>query len=128
MSNRKDCVWEDLILSMLSVNNYSLERTYLAVETLRNEGLFRPENLMRWSLGEIEERLQRGGYDRGKFMTTLFASRILSLGVFVKSRGPEQCEAILQKGDSSEIKGFLSNVKGIGPKVLDNFHLLRKGR
>src|SRR2546421_12171822 len=104
MPNTIDDPWEDLIVSILSVNNYSLEKTYSTVETLRREGLFDPKNLMRWTIKEIEIRLRRGGYDRGDYLSTLFALRIASLGKFVASDGIQECERILRKGDATEIR------------------------
>ena len=126
MPNTIDDPWEDLIVSILSVNNYSLEKTYSTVETLRREGLFDPKNLMRWTIKEIEIRLRRGGYDRGDYLSTLFALRIASLGKFVASDGIQECERILRKGDATEIRQYLSPVRGIGPRVLANYFLLRR--
>jgi len=125
MADEIDLLWEDLILAILSVNRYSLEKTYLAVETLRLEGLFYPHNLMQWTSEEIGIRLKRGGYNRGEFMTNLFANRLASLGAFIKSTGIKECERILRKGKTPEINQFLQPVKGIGPQVLINFSLLR---
>jgi len=125
MADGTDNLWEDLVLAILSVCQYSLEKTYLAVETLRREGLFDPQNLMRWTPEEIGTRLRLGGYDRGDFMTSLFASRLASLGKLVKSRGVEECQTVLQRGKTNEIKHFLLPVKGIGPRVLVNFFALR---
>jgi hypothetical protein len=118
-------LWEDLVLAILSVNKYPLEKTYLAIDTLRREGLFQPQNLVRWSPEEIGNHLKRGGYDRGEFMTGQFASRLRSLGLFIKSAGVTECEQILRKGDTNAVKALLKPVKGIGPQVLINFSLLR---
>src|SRR5271166_1563251 len=118
MADEKYPLWEDLILAILSVNRYSLEKTYSAVETLRREGLFYPHNLMQWTSEEIGIRLKRGGYNRGEFMTNLFANRLASLGLFIKSTGVEECERILRKGDATEIGKLLQPVKGVGPQVL----------
>jgi hypothetical protein len=119
-------LWEDLVLSVLSVNNYPLEKTHLAVERLRREGVFDMQNLVRWNWVEMVGHLKLGGYDRGDFMTGLFADRLLSLGTFVKSVGVTECERVLREGDDNEVKEFLQPVSGIGPKVLVNFLLLRK--
>jgi hypothetical protein len=124
MSEKKDNPWEDLVLSILSVNSYPLERTYLAVDTLRREGLFCPQNLARWTPSEIGTRLRHGGYDRGG-MTWLFADRLESLGRFAVSKGAEECERILGTAATNEVEHFLLPVKGIGPRVLANFFLLR---
>ncbi len=41
----QDDPWEDLILSILSVNSFPLERTYALANGLRNQGLFDPRPL-----------------------------------------------------------------------------------
>ena len=125
MTDRPNTLWEDLVLAILSVNRYSLAKTYLAVETLRREGLFHPQNLAGWTSKEIGTRLRNGGYDRGGFMTWLFADRLESLGKFVESVGIEECEKVLRRGEANEVKHFLQPVNGIGPKVLENFFVLR---
>ena|SRR5215469_7099626 len=124
MSERTNDPWEDLVLAILSVNSYPLEKTSFAVETLRREGLFSPQNLARWTPQEIGTRLRHGGYDRGG-MTWLFADRLESLGKFAVSTGVEECLRILRSNPTNDVKKFLRPVKGIGPKVLANFSLLR---
>lgn len=119
-------VWEDLVLSILSVNNCPLEKTYLAVETLRREGLFDTQNLMQWNWVEMVRHLKLGGYDRGDFVTGLIADRLMSLGTLIKSVGATECERVLREGSDNEVKEFLKPVSGIGPKVLVSFLFLRK--
>src|ERR1035438_7854416 len=87
--------WEDLVVSILSVNQYSLEKTYAVAPLLRQGGLLSPENLSRWELEEIVARLKATGCDRGRFMTKLFAVRLASLGMAVESRGIAICGRIL---------------------------------
>lgn len=118
-------VWEDLILAMLSVNRYSLEKAYSAVDSLRREELFDPEKLAKWTLEEVEIRLRRGGYDRGEYLTKLLANRLMSLGVFAERAGIEQSERILTTSGKNEVGKFLQPVNGIGPQVLENFLVLR---
>ena len=120
-------VWEDLILAILSVNNYSLEKSYAAMGSLRREGLFDPKKLAAWSIDDITIRLRRGGYDRGEYLTKLMANRLMSLGVFVERAGIEKSERVLTKSNKTEIGQFLQPVKGVGPQVLTNFSLLRQG-
>lgn len=116
---------EDLVVSILSVNNYPLEKTYLAIERLRQQGVFDPQNLMGWTWVEMVRHLRLGGYYRGDFMTGLFADRLMSLGTLIKSVGVTQCEEILREGNDNEIREFLRPVNGVGAKVLANFFLLR---
>ncbi len=60
-------------------------------------------------------------------MTNLFARRLASLGEFLKSAGVEECERVLRKGDATEVRQLLLPVRGMGPRVLANFFLLRTG-
>jgi endonuclease III-like uncharacterized protein len=120
-------VWEDLILAILSVNRYSLEKTYSTLESLRREGLFDPQQLARWKVEEITTRLRRGGYDRGEFLTKLLAERLMSLGVFVEQVGVEESQRLLTNSDETKIRDFLKSVKGVGPQVLSTFSMLRQG-
>lgn len=73
-----DDPWQDLVVAILAVNRYSLERTYTFAQGLRKQGLFDPHNLATLDLGDIVARLQAGGYRRGQFMSDLFAVRLMS--------------------------------------------------
>jgi len=121
-----DDLWEDLVLSMLSVNQYSLERTYSSIEGLRQQGILDPTNLMLWEPDQIAERLKAAGCNRGAFMTKLFAQRLSNLGVLVEAKGIDASTRILASSDRKAIEELLLPVSGIGPKVISNFHLLRK--
>ena len=125
MTSRDRSLWEDLVVAVLAVNRYSLEKTYSRVEEMRREGLFEPENLMRWTPNEIVLRLKSARYDRGQFMTYLFAVRLSSLGQYLESVGIDYCQEVLMNRGAHEIKNFLLPVRGIGPRVLANFFLLR---
>jgi hypothetical protein len=120
-----DDVWEDLVVSILAVNQYSLEKTYAIVGGLREAGLASPQNLGAWEIDRIVSRLKSAGCDRGAFMTPLFAARLSSLGKVVGARGMSACADILAGKDFEEIRRLLLPVNGIGPKVMRNFCLLR---
>lgn len=117
--------WDDLVVSILAVNQYSLERTYQLLPGLQQYKLTDPMNLGRWGTPEIETTLRTAGCDRGVFMTKLFAERLSALGAFVKTKGVAECEEILLGADANAIAKLLLPVKGIGPVVLRNFALLR---
>jgi len=120
-----DDVWEDLVVSILAVNQYSLEKTYAFVGGLREAGLASPQNLGAWEIDRIVSRLKFAGCDRGDFMTPLFAARLASLGKVIGARGISVCAEILAGNDLEEIRRLLLPINGIGPKVLRNFCLLR---
>jgi len=121
-----DNPWEDLVISLLSVNQYSLEQTYRVIDTLRDQGLFNPSNLMNWNQLEIGQRMKLAGCDRGPFMTNLFAFRIVNLGDLIRSKGLADCTKIISFGNAGAVEELLLPVNGIGPKVIANFRLLRE--
>ena len=120
-----DDPWEDLVVAILSVNQYSLERTYGAIGGLRRERVADPANLARWQPQEIEERLRAAGYDRGAFMTGLFAKRLYALGALIRDKGVNACRNVIGSADMAAIHGLLLPVHGIGPVVLRKFFVLR---
>ena len=121
----EDNLWEDLVISILSVNQYPLEKTYTAIESLREAGLFDPQNLARWGAVQITVKLANAGCDRGVFMTNLFATRLAALGDHVSKVGVSQCEKVILSKDKDAITRLLMPVNGVGPRVLQNLFLLR---
>lgn len=118
-------IWEELVVSILAVNQYSLEKTYAILPLLREVGIVDPDNLASWELDEVIARLRAGGCERGSFMTSLFALRLVSLGTALKSKGIASCGEIILTNDAKAIRDLLMPVDGIGPRVLSNFFLLR---
>jgi hypothetical protein len=124
--NLLDELWSDLVVAILAVNNRTLEETYAHVQGLKAAGLCSPENLSRWGVGEIVQGLKKAGCNRGAFMNLLFAKRLSSLGAAVSSTGIERFRSILGCASQSEIANLLLPIYGIGPRVLENFFLLRQ--
>lgn len=120
-----DSPWEDLVVSILSVNQYSVEKTYAVLPLLRQAGLLCPHNLGSLQLEEIISRLEGAGCNRGPFMTKLFAIRLASLGLALELQGVEKCQNILLSAEPSLIRALLLPINGIGPKVVNNFFMLR---
>ena len=60
-------------------------------------------------------------------MTAIFTQRLISLGRLAIDTPVEDSTRILSRGDRGEVSSLLSGVKGVGPKVLANFLLLRSG-
>lgn len=115
--------WPDLVMAMLSVNNYPLTRVFTLFDALKANGLFDLSNFACWSREEIAVRLGAAGYDRGDAMMAIFVDRLSSLGRLSDELAAN--ELILTKGTKTEITKLLNRVKGVGPKVLMNFFLLR---
>jgi hypothetical protein len=122
---KDDNAWDDLIVSILSVNQYSLEKTFAVLGALRAGKITDPTNLARWTHEEMTDNLKSSGCNRGAFMTGLFAQRLCSVGELIRTKGIAHCESVLISGDRRMIEELLLPVNGIGPKVLQNFFLLR---
>ena len=97
----------------------------VCVDGLRQSGLCDPPNLVAWDQDEVVERLKLAGCDRGRFMTSLFARRLAALGSCVRQSGIGVVTTVLSGRDRSVIETMLLAVNGIGPKVLQNFFMLR---
>lgn len=115
--------WADLVIAMLSVNNYSLIKVFNLFESLKANDLFDPCGFACWNREEIARRLVAAGYDRGHAMTAIFTDRLSSLGQLADELASN--ERILTDGTRTEVAELLKRVRGVGPKVLDNFFLLR---
>jgi len=118
-------VYEALVLAVLSVNSYPLEKAWEMRLAIEKAGLFNPATLA--SLGEedIAERLRQAGYDRGRFLTDLIASRLQSVGRYLMGYGLERVTRTLASGSTDEVQALLIKAKGIGPTVVKSFLLLR---
>lgn len=125
-TSHAEICWSSLVIAMLSVNNYPLDRTLSHFEELELQGLFNPENLAIWNLDETVQRLTRGGYDRGPVLTAILAERLVALGRYAKEVGRERFEKTLADGEPNEISEMLMPVRGIGPVVLGNYKLLQQ--
>ena len=120
-----DDLWLDLVVSLLGVNQYSLEKTYEGRHGLSRESLTSPDTLAQLSVDEIQSRLCLAGYDRGPFMTRLFASRLQSLGISLHNGSGERLRQALELGDIAKVRVLLLSFTGVGPRVVANFLMLR---
>lgn len=121
--NKKSTVLEDLVISILSVNNVSIDKTYSSIEAMRKEGLFTPSNLSKWSIEDIGNNLKKAGYDRGG-VNYILAERLSTLGKQISLQGQNEFEKALANTDKRALKEFLLTIKGVGNKVVDNFFIL----
>ncbi len=121
----EDDPWGDLVVSMLAANRFPLDRAYGLLKQLRSEELTNPDALSRSTPPELYAKLISAGYDRGEFLTYLFAERLTSLGTFAKTHGIAECEKVMRGPNVAALKELLLSVNGIGPVVIENFLLLR---
>jgi hypothetical protein len=119
--------WADLVIAILSVNNYPLDKTFALFESLKENGLLDPTALAAVGPADVAQRLGSAGYNRGDTMTAIFTDRLVSLGRLTSDVPIDVCNSILSSGTRDEVSSLLSSVKGVGPKVLNNFFVLRDG-
>ena len=119
--------WPDLIVAMLAVNSYSLEKVWANYDALAAAGVFDPERLRELGFEGIYRVLKESGYDRGEFMTKSIAVRLSHLDAFIERNDRVSCELFLRSADAEQLRSFLLGVTGIGPAVIRNYILLRDG-
>lgn len=114
-----------LFVALLSVNQYSLEHTWSSVTGLAREGLFDPVKISRMTSREIADRMIVAGCNRGSFMTRLFADRLLSVSQFIVETGLHEVGEALRFGSKRDIEKLVLPARGIGPRVIENFLIMR---
>lgn len=125
-SERLEDIFQDLVISVLSVNNYPLDKAYQLCSGLREAGLsdlsvFTGEPP---SDCEIRGKLHAAGYRRGEYIESLISKR---LGQIIKSIKDEGHVSFLSSlaNDSEVIIQRLNSLYGVGPRVVSNFIHLR---
>lgn len=118
---RKVNHWGNLVVAMLSLNQYPLEKTLNIYDRLESNGLFDPHKIKEWSYDKLYNRLIDSGYDRGR-MTDYFAERLWSLGLLVDDFTAN--DNILAAGSDIEVALLLTKIRGVGPVVLKNYKRL----
>jgi hypothetical protein len=126
-SSQVDEILQDLVVSVLAVNNYSLEKAYRLCGRLQELGLLDVSALAGSPLGagEIRSKLIEAGYARGEYIETLISQRIERIFGAIKQRGSTEYLLSLDCG-SDLVAQRLSGLYGIGPRVISNFIYLRE--
>ncbi len=121
-------IFEYLVIGLLSVNSYPLERTWGLREDLGRAGLCDPTHVASLDEEELVSRLKRAGYDRGDFLSGLVASRLSAVANYLIDIGWHRAATRLREGSHAEVTDLLIQAKGVGPVVIQNFLLLRDSR
>jgi hypothetical protein len=116
---------EDLVVSVLAIYQYSLEKTYNLRDDLRREGVFDLDAMARKQLPDVVAALHAAGYQRGK-TTAIFADRILELAQAARKGVLTEALHAWNAGQHDRADSLLLAIPGIGPRVLENFHMLQE--
>lgn len=118
-------IFADLLISMLTVNLWSLEKAFPLHDGLLREGLLDIESVSEMSPEEVFPRLERAGYRRGEFMIGLLSERILNTARTLAGNGIQELSMLIENKEIKKLDELLLGIKGIGPSVLNSFKLLR---
>ena len=114
----------DLVIAMLSVNNWPLEKSYAIREQLRKEGLFNISRLSGMNRADVCNSLYRAGYLRADYILGLLADRLLDMATTLSGNNLIKLRSFIERGEIKEADSLLLNIKGVGPMVLENFKIL----
>lgn len=114
---------ESIVVGVLSVNRYGLEKAYALLPALENGGLLDSELVAAMDIEDLIIGLEAAGYRRGRLMTKM-ASRYLALMLAVKSGDLDSFGDLLRSGETEMAADLLCKVWGIGPSVAHSAILL----
>jgi endonuclease III-like uncharacterized protein len=115
----------ELIVAMLAVNRWTIERTATLMDSLKTAGLSDPATVRSMTLDEVSKRLADAGYARGDYMQRLLGERILSAAFKLDDDAMARVEQLERLGDSAGLRRLLMDIQGVGPEVIRNVLLLR---
>lgn len=119
-------VWTALVVAMLAVGGFSVEKVLAIREALERRGLLNPRKLAEWDDARITRELTAAGYTRG-MLTGMYAERLsAAMKELAAAERLPQAEELLASGSASRIADLLLPKKGVGPRVIENFLALRQ--
>ncbi len=124
MPSARDEAVRNLLVSLLAVNNYSLEKVWQHIQAFEQEGIFDPSQVCAWSKEEATQHLAHAGYRRGSFMNPLIAERLVGVCRFLEEGGLNALMKACENRRIEEVADVLKDVRGVGPFVIRNFSIL----
>ena len=114
---------EAILVAILAVNSYGLEKAYALLPQLREAGLTNPESVANADVGDVMVRMYESGYQRG-LLGEMFAQRVKHL-MTLASRGElDLLDDFLENNQREQAIELLCQIKGVGPKVAGDVLLL----
>jgi len=117
---------EHLIVAMLAVGGFPLERAWALLPKLRQSGLTTPATALALDERELIRRLALSGYDRGPVVTTSLARRIMAAHVATEKGVLATTVRLMREGNVEQAEKTLREVKGVGPTVFRTFVALER--
>ena len=123
-----DAVVGHLVVAMLTVNNWALEKAWAILPKLTELELCDPQRLSALSHDEIFARLKRAGYTKSDYVVGLLADRLREMAKVMATVKPEKLTELMEPGHEKDRDQFFLALKGVGPAVLESFVALQGGR
>ncbi len=120
MSEQED----HLVVALLAVGGYSLQRAWDLLPALQREHLADAKAAEELDEAEVVRRLARAGYDRGASVTTSMAKRLMAVHAAVRDGVLAQASRLMRDGRLQDAERVLCQVSGIGPTVFKHFAVL----
>lgn len=117
---------ECLLMALLSVNNYSLEKVWALLPRMREAGLTDPARVVAMDMPAAIAALTSAGYDR-KNLTWLFAERVKALMGAIHDGTLDGLDDAISRKDKITASALLEPIRGVGPRVLENAWALLMG-
>lgn len=116
----------DLILAILAVNGWTLEKTGALLNGLQSHGLTTPSVIVGRDYGQNATALENAGYRRGDYMVSLLTDRIIAAAKTWSEHNlePALSAAEIQR-DAKAIAALIEPIHGVGKTVISNYLLLR---
>lgn len=110
---------ECLLVALLAVNSFALEKAQSLLPRLRAAGLSDPVRVNAMNMPEVIEALTVAGYDR-KNLTWMFAERVKALMMAIERGELTRLEEAIAATDKELAATVLRRVRGVGPTVIQN--------
>jgi 3-methyladenine DNA glycosylase/8-oxoguanine DNA glycosylase len=115
----------DVIVSVLAVQNFSIERAFGLLDGLEAQGFFDFPTVANWSEAEALQRLEAAGLSRGPHFNQIFAKRIRSIAGALGTAGLADLLRLEREQNVKAIEDKLMDLWGVGPAVVWNYKVLR---
>lgn len=110
---------ECLLMAILAVNSYSLEKAWKLLPRMRELGLTNPARVVAMEMPAAVEALTAAGYDR-KNLTWMFAERVKALMAAVHDGKLDDLAGAVAARDERAAAELLGEVRGVGLRVIEN--------
>lgn len=120
-----EIVTGNLVVAMLTVNNWALEKAWALLPELTSLGLCDAQCLSTLSHEEIFARLKRAGYAKSDYVVGLLADRLREMAKVMATIPPAKLTELMEPGHEKDRDRFLLSLKGVGPAVLETFVALQ---